>query len=332
MDPRHPLILIEAISFMSLHQITGKRRLGITLAFITMSVWAVLPLVLNLVLGQMDPISISWVRFSVSALMLGSVLALRGELPRLRALPRRGRLLLVLAVVALTANYLGFLEGLDRTSPTTTQVLIQLAPLMLALGGIFVFREVFSPAQWLGFVVILLGLAVFSGSQFRELVSDEGRYLIGVAFIGFAAAVWAVYGLAQKQLLTVLDTPQLMFCIFAGCAIVLTPFARPASIASLDEAGFVGLVFGSIATLVAYGCFSASLSHVEASRVSAVLALVPMGTLASSLLAHSLAPTTFPTDPISAVSIAGAGMVVVGSLVTALAGRVSEVDSRRLGE
>ena len=59
--------------------------------------------------------------------------------------------LLIVATLGLAANYIGFLLGLDHTSPANAQVLIQLGPLLLALGGLVVFRERFAPAQWLGF-------------------------------------------------------------------------------------------------------------------------------------------------------------------------------------
>ncbi len=111
--------------------------------------------------------------------------------------------LLLAATLGLAANYIGFLLGLDHTSPANAQVLIQLGPLLLALGGLVVFRERFAPAQWLGFTVLVVGLGAFFASQLAAIGRESDRYLVGVAWIGFAALTWAIYGLAQKQLLQV---------------------------------------------------------------------------------------------------------------------------------
>jgi drug/metabolite transporter (DMT)-like permease len=77
------------------------------------------------------------------------------------------------------------------------------------------------------------------------------------------------------------------------------------------------------ATVLAYGCFSASLAHVEASRVSAVLALVPLGTLALTTLASRLAQQHFPQEKLSLLSLLGVAGVVAGALVTSLGGEVA---------
>ncbi len=89
------------------------------------------------------------------------------------------------------------------------------------------------------------------------------------------------------------------------------------------------LAFCSANTLVAYGAFAAALEHWEASRVSAVLALTPLATLAFSVAAARFAPAQFATETLSWTSWAGAALVVAGSLLTAL-GRSSRVSTVRL--
>jgi drug/metabolite transporter (DMT)-like permease len=98
-------------------------------------------------------------------------------------------------------------------------------------------------------------------------------------------------------------------------------------VGELDATGMIGLVIASLATAGAYGCFSAALEHVEASRVSALIALVPLGTLASNYLLSSMVPELVPRVSLSALSLAGAGAVVLGSLITALSGESTERSS-----
>lgn len=306
---------------MALHQPSGRRALGFVLAATTMLLWGVLPLALRLALHDVDPLSLTAFRFAVSATVLGAVLAARGRLPQLAVLRGAGWKLLAIATLGLAANYIAFLLGLARTSAANAQVLIQLGPLLLALGGIAIFRERFAPAQWFGAALLAVGLGAFFASQLTALGRDLGRYLDGVAWIAFAAATWAAYGLAQKQLLLALSSQGVMLCVFTGCALCFLPTARLDAFRDLSAASWAVLVFCAANTLVAYGAFAAALGHWQASRVSAVIALTPLATLAFSWLAGRLAPAMFPEEPLSAASVAGAAAVVAGSLLTALGRR-----------
>ena len=204
------------------------------------------------------------------------------------------------------------------TAPADAQVLIQAAPLLLALAGVWIFREPFAPVQWAGFAVLVAGLALFSLGRFGAQIADPTRHLLGNAAIAIAALTWAVYGIAQKQLLHVLPSQHIMLCIYSGCALLFLPFGSYGALAGLDGAGWALLLFCAFNTVVAYGCFSEALQHWEASRVSAVLALVPLGTLGFQRVVAELWPGFDAGPPLTALAVAGAGIVVAGSLLTSL--------------
>ena len=286
-----------------------------------MALWAVLPLALQGVLRQLDPATLTWFRFVFSSLALAAFLGARGRLPALRALGRVGWLLLGVATLGLAANYIAYLVGLAHTGEASAQVLIQMAPILLSLGGIAVFGERYTRLQWLGLAVLVAGLALFSWGQLSALAAHAERYRAGVALMGFAAVTWAGYGLAQKQLLHHLAAPGLMLLIYVGCALCFTPFARPAALARLDAPTFALLVFCAANTLLAYGAFAAALSHWDASRVSAVLSLGPPTTLALAWLAEQLLAGRVVAEPVARGSLVGTALVVAGSLASSLGGR-----------
>ena len=118
----------------SLHEPSGRAALGLTLTLITVLMWSILPLGLNLALTGMDAITLSWCRFVAAAALLWFGLFLQGALPDPRALSGNGRGLLAIATIALSANYLLYVLGLERTNAGTAQVVIQVAPMLLALG------------------------------------------------------------------------------------------------------------------------------------------------------------------------------------------------------
>jgi drug/metabolite transporter (DMT)-like permease len=165
------------------------------------------------------------------------------------------------------------------------------------------------------------GIALFFGSQVVGLVSELDRYLRGVATIGFAALTWAVYGLSQKQLLRTFTSQQILLCIYVGCFAGFSLFAEPGSLSSLTPVGWGSLLFAALNTLGAYGCFAAALEHWPASRVSAVLALTPLTTLAVGVGASRVVPALVVREHVSATSLLGAVLVVAGSMGVSLLGR-----------
>src|SRR5512145_3033871 len=155
-------------------------------------------------------------RLGVASAVLGAWLAARGGLPSFSGFGSAGWGLLAVAVLGLAANFLAFLVGLDLTTPANSQVLIQLAPMLLGLGGIVVFGERYERLQ-------VLGLLAFFSGQLRALAEGADRYLLGSGILVVAAVTWAAYGLAQKQLLRALPSQTLMLCIYVGCFLCFSP-------------------------------------------------------------------------------------------------------------
>jgi len=303
---------------LDLHRTSGRHRLGLALATTTMSLWAVLPIALRGVLEVLDPYTITWARFLASTFLLGGILAARRDLPSLRAVGSSRVLLLVVATLFLATNYVAFLIGLGWTSAADAQVLIQLGPILLSLGGIAVFRERFTRLQWTGLAVLLAGLCVFVAARLGD-AALAGRGLVpGMAMILLAAVTWAVYGLAQKQLLHTFRSTHVLLCVYAGCALVFAPFSAPASLLSLDLPHAALLGFCALNTVVGYGSFAESLAHWEASRVGAVLALTPISTLAIAAGVDALAPDWGVGQTLSWGGWIGALLVVAGSLAASL--------------
>ncbi len=299
---------------------TGSRT-GFLLSVVTACMWGVLPIALKLSLERLDAYTITWWRLASVALLLGAVLAWQRRLPPRSALDRHTALLLVIATLGLLANFVLYLVALDHTSPSIAQVVIQVAPLMLLLGGVFLLRERFAPRQWAGFAVLGAGLLLFFNERLPELARPGEGLGLGVALLLAASATWASYGLAQKRLLARLSVRQILWIIFTGCAILLAPFAAWRPVLALGPLHAWALVFCCVNTLVAYVSFAEALRHWEVSRVSAVIATAPLVTVAAMWLLERIVPGLLDAEGLSAASIAGALLVVAGSMVSALANR-----------
>ena len=308
-----------------MHKTTGRWRFGLALTLITVFMWGSLPIPLRMLLDVMDAYTITWVRFLVATLLLGLWLVGRSRVPALHRLSRRDLALLVVAVLGLAGNYIFYLLGLHRVAPGAAQVLIQLAPMFLLLGGLFVFRERFSTVQWLGFAILTGGLVLYFHDRLGQL-TGHGSYGVGVALIVVAGALWAAYAMAQKQLLRALPSEAILWSIYAGSVVLFLPATNLSALGALNGVQIALLAFTCLNTIVAYGCFAEALDHWEASRVSAVLAVTPLLTIVMVALLARIAPGALLPEPHDALSIVGACIVVVGSGMSAL-GRAARAEA-----
>ncbi len=304
-----------------MHTTSGQWKLGLALALVTAACWGLLPIALSITLRVMDAYTITWYRFAVSAIALGLFLAWRRRLPRLGGLGRRGWGMLTVALLGLLANYVLYLVALGHTGPTAAQVLIQLAPVFLLFGGLLVFRERFAPLQWAGFAALLGGLLLFFHGRLAQVFALGTELGLGVALLLLASLTWAVYGLAQKQLLIRLTSGQVLFLLYVGALALLLPAAQPRQVLALDALQLAMLAFCCANTVVAYGCFAEALEHWEVSRVSAVVTLAPLVTLIGVQVAGRAWPAQVLAEQTTWVGVAGALLVVAGAMTTAIAAR-----------
>ncbi|MEL7477109.1 MAG: DMT family transporter [Cyanobacteria bacterium J06555_12] len=306
---------------MALHRSSGRWQLGLGLAGLTACLWGMLPLLLDIALQVLDPVTITWFRFVVAFSVLGVWLGLRGEWPQRRQLTRPLVIQLAIATVFLGANYLAFLVGLDMTSAGTAEVVIQLAPLLLALGGLVVYGELYAVRQWVGLGVLLAGMAWFLLDTVGVTTVAPQNYWLGSGIIVLAAVLWAVYALLQKQLLVTLSSPQIMLVLYGGCSILYSFGAKPAMLFEQTPIQWMALIACAANTLVAYGAFAESLNHWEASRISAIIALTPILTLVFVELAAWVWPQQVAVEALSRWGWIAACVVVCGSWIVVLGRR-----------
>lgn len=301
-----------------MHTISGNHLRGFLLASVTAVLWGILPITLKEVLAEMDPYTITFFRFASSALVLAVWLLTTKQLPRIRQFSVGSTGLLLLASVFLTLNYGFYIVGLNFLEPKTAQVLIQLAPFLLLIGSVLWFKEPFSTAQRRGAVILFCGLLLFFNQRLLELFTALTQYTQGVLLIVIAAIAWAIYAMAQKQLLKNLTSVQVMLLIYLFGAAAFLPLSDLGRVFEITPWAVLMLIFCCLNTLIGYGAFAEAMNHWHASKVSAVLATTPLVTIVSLDLCSWLAPEYFAEVELGVVSTIGALMVVGGSVFTAL--------------
>jgi drug/metabolite transporter (DMT)-like permease len=301
-----------------MHTPSGRWALGLGLSIITSLAFGFLPIALKGMLEMLDVYTLTWYRFMISVAVLAPFIVRPGKLSTTAWPGKRLIVIILLTGLLMSGNYLLYILGLLYVSPSTAQVVIQQASLFFLLGSLVIYREQFTGRQWVGLAIVIFGLLLFFNERLIAMVINFTEDTLGVLLITGAAVIWAIYALLQKQLLKTYSASTTILLFYSIGSLAFLPFAQPSLVFQLSGV-HIGLLFGlGLISLISYGAFAEALNHWEASRVSAVLATVPIITVATVKITTALFPDLIPPESLSMLSIAGAVLVVSGSILMAL--------------
>jgi drug/metabolite transporter (DMT)-like permease len=301
-----------------MHTPSGRWALGLGLSIITSLAFGFLPIALKGMLEMLDVYTLTWYRFMISVAVLAPFIVRPGKLSTTAWPGKRLIVIILLTGLLMSGNYLLYILGLLYVSPSTAQVVIQQASLFFLLGSLVIYREQFTGRQWVGLAIVIFGLLLFFNERLIAMVINFTEDTLGVLLITGAAVIWAIYALLQKQLLKTYSASTTILLFYSIGSLAFLPFAQPSLVFQLSGV-HIGLLFGlGLISLISYCAFAEALNHWEASRVSAVLATVPIITVATVKITTALFPDLIPPESLSMLSIAGAVLVVTGSIIMAL--------------
>ena len=304
---------------MNRHTTSGRWGLGISLALFTTSIWGLIPVILKVLIQSLDPYTITFYRFIIAAVLAGAVVLYRNGFKSL--LGNITGLYWVLAIVAsigFAGSYILYPLALEYVSPSTAQVLNQISYVFMLVGGVVFYKERLGMLQAIGGGILFFGMILFFNQRLDELFSGTGALYSAILLIIGAAACLAGYTLIQKQLLQILPTEGIMFLVYLAGTIMLYPLSEPEKIMTLTTSQATLLIISAPVTLIAFVSLSESLHHLEVNRVSMILAIVPLATVLAMVICSSLFPEVLEPERLNTVSLIGAVLVVVGTMMGSL--------------
>lgn len=299
----------------------SNRYIGYAYAGTTALFWGFLAIAIKVAVVSVPPTTIVWFRFLIAFLVLFLYFIIKdpGKLKILIKPPVK----LVFAATGLAANYIGFAYGIQYTSPGTSQIFIQLGPMLLAIAGIVIFKEKVSRRQLAGFAIAGLGFILFYNSQLNGIGSNVGNFVKGIAWLVFAAVTWVMYAIFQKQLVKKYPAQQLNLVIYGLPILIYLPFVEMDSISALDSQGWLLMLFLGLNTLIAYGCLGEAFKYAEATKISIIITLNPIITFIALAVLNYLEVPWLERENITPESTLGAAVVLLGALMVIIPGKKS---------
>jgi len=255
----------------------------------------------------MLPLAFVFVRFGLMIALAFAVMAARGRAwrPRLADLPRFA----LAGLAGYTLYQLGFVLGLERTSPFSSSLLIAMVPLFTMV--ILAARGEYTPARgWAGLAIALAGVVVFLADQWRRGV--DGSLLGDVLSVG-AGVAFAFYGVVNRPL--VHDYPAetyTAYTLLAGGAplmLLSIPSALAQDWGAVSALGWLEIGYMVVLPVyVAYMLWNWAIARRGAAAASSFTLLVP---IVSGILSGWLFGERFGVVKLLGAALVLAGLVII---------------------
>lgn len=295
------------------NNIMTNQTKGILYTLITVLMWGVLAIALKVASKVIDSPTIVWFRFSLA--FSGMALWAVFTEPKALKILYKPSLILVVSTLMLAWNYIGFMWGVQYTTPGNAQVAVQTGPVVLAIFGVIFFKEKLSLMQGFGFFLALVGFWIFYQQHVQALSGQTGEYTKGILLTVSAALTWAVYAAMQKKLILQHPVTTLNLFIFGLPVLLYFPFANFESLAHLSLGYWLLLIFLGANTLISYVCLSLALKYMEAGKVSVLLILNPIITFVIMGVLTWLQVSWIAPEHFSVLSVLGALIALGGAML-----------------
>lgn len=244
-------------------------KILLAMAFVV-GCWAYSPTGIHIGLQAYEPGHLALLRFLLASLFMVLIAAFKGiRLPHWRDVP----LLFALGFFAVSLHHVALNIGQQSVSAGASSVLAQSSPLFSTLLARFLFKDQVSAWRWgcvlLGFVGVVI---VVSGDKVLGAIDAHALLIL------LAAVSWSVYFALQKHHARRYDGFSLAcYAVWSGTLMLLIylPGLGQAVLNAPLRVQWAVLALGVFPSALAYLAWGFVLKHVDLSRATMTLYLIP---------------------------------------------------------
>jgi len=284
------------------------RLIPILEAIFTVVVWGGTFIATKIVLQEVSPATIVWVRFGIGVLILGSAVIIRKQF----AFPegKEWAYFALLGFIGVTFHQWLQATGLQTAQATTTAWIVATTPVFIALLGWSILKEKLSWMRICGIMLAAFGVLMIVskgdiGALFTGQVGSVGDLLILIS-----APNWAIYTVLSRRGLARHPAARMMFFVMLFGWLFTTVWTFGfgpglSEISHLDTRGWIALLgLGILGSGLAYIAYYDALQVLPASQLGVFLNIEP---LVTTLLAAS-----FLGERITLIVLLGGAIIVLG--------------------
>ncbi len=255
--------------------------------------------------SQAPALAVSFWRLAFSVLLIAGVLTARREWGALRRLGRRDLATAAVAGVLLAGHFATWIASIGLTSVAASVVLVDTAPVFVALLSAAFLRERPGGRQWAGIGLAVAGAAWIGWGDFRGGSDPLRGDLLALA----GAVLVAAYYVIGRSLRARLDLWPYVMVVY-GCAALTLLVALPVAgvpftgYAPTDWAVFAGLAAGPM--MIGHTGQNWALRYLPAYVVNLSLLGEPVGATLIAWLLPAIAETPPPE------ALAGGALILLG--------------------
>ena len=274
---------------------------------LVVGLWASTFIVTKHAFVELAPLAFTFVRFALMTALAFAVLFARSRIWRIdrRDLPRFA----LAGLAGYTFYQLGFVLGLERTSPFTSSLLIAMVPLFTLV--ILAARGERPPARgWVGLAVALTGVVIFLANQWGRGAAGSS---VGAALSIGAAVMFARYGVVNRPLVS--DYPPetyTAYTLLAGSIpllLVATPSALAQDWGAVSTLGWLEIGYMVVFPVyVAYMLWNWAIARRGVAAATSFSLLVPV---ASGSLSAWLFGEQFGVGKLLGAALVLAGLAII---------------------
>jgi len=273
--------------------------------FISIVIWAVLPVISKSAMGYYGPVTYAWLR-ALTGFLFILPLAIKNGFTFKKAFTKKS---FFYGLIAFTLNTMIYHIGNNMCSANVTAISQATMPVFFLIGGMIFFKEKATPGKIAGAILATAGIMI---TCIGGTLIDKNTTLLGIFFVSLAPLTWTVYSIFVKKYDSETNPLEIVgYILFNGCIIsfpiMMCEWAFFTGLPGISSAALLTVVFGGpLALGIANIAWTYGSTHLNSSISGLLYNFCPiLGVIIAA----------FAGETVSALQITGCAVVVFGIII-----------------
>jgi drug/metabolite transporter (DMT)-like permease len=276
-------------------------------ALFAVAVWGASFIATKVVLRDISPVTIVWMRFAMGVIILGIAVTARKQFALLNK--KEWPYFALLGFLGITFHQWLQSNALQTSEASTTGWIVASTPVFMAILGWFVLRERLGWVKIIGILLAFLGVLVIVYDGDLRTISLRSFGKPGDILVLISAVNWTVFSvLSRRGLKNHPATFMMFYVMLLGWLLTSILFFATQSVSEIQNltvSGWVGLAFlGIFCSGLAYIAWYDALQALGAAETGVFLYIEPLVTVIVAFFVLS--------EDISFASLLGGGIIIMG--------------------